>query len=114
VADEAPSVWDVDGGRAARSYANCPYLHHTAEIYPLFGDLLAPLGDGIRVLDIARERLDALGVEGQCFPRSFNRPGWHEGLGQFDAVVSTLALFHLAQDGVRRAGWPERTSLRNP
>jgi SAM-dependent methyltransferase len=50
--DGIPSVWDVDGGEAARAYAEAPYGHHTEEVYSLFGRILDGMGDGIRVLDI--------------------------------------------------------------
>jgi SAM-dependent methyltransferase len=45
------------------------------------------------MLRIARQRLAGRPVE--TFHRSFNADGWDEGLGQFDAIVSNNALFHV-------------------
>ncbi|MGD2174766.1 MAG: class I SAM-dependent methyltransferase [Candidatus Brocadiaceae bacterium] len=134
MSDEDLSIWDVDGGSAARSYARSPYTHYREEIYPLIGQILDGLGDGIRVLDvgagpghcaaefyrrrpdsrtrfvlldvgeamldIAREQLGALRVPCAFHVRDFNDPDWHAGLGQFDAIVSNNALFHLLPDRV--------------
>jgi hypothetical protein len=55
---------------------------------------------GKAMLDIARRRLGELGFEAECFVRDFNRPGWDEGLGCFDAIVSNNALFHVAPAGL--------------
>ena len=132
--DEVPSMWDVDGGAAAESYAALPYGHYKSEVYPLFGAILDSMGDGIRVLDIgagpghlevefyrqrpqsrtrfvlldvgkamlaiAGRRLGDLGFGADCFARDFTRPGWHEGLGRFDAIVSNNALFHVSPDAL--------------
>ena len=52
VPDDVPSIWDVDGGAAAESYAGMPYGHYKSEVYPLFGAILDAFGDDVRVLDI--------------------------------------------------------------
>ena len=128
--NEFLSMWDADGGQAARCYAQKPYGHYKEEVYPLFGEILDAMGDGIRVLDIgagpghcavefykrrprstvrfalmdvgramldiATKRLADMGVTtAECFQRSFNVPGWDEGLGRLDAVISNNALFHV-------------------
>lgn len=46
------SIWDADGGAYAECYANKPHGHYKEEVYPLFVEFLAALGDGARVLDI--------------------------------------------------------------
>ena len=127
--DEIHSMWDFDGGEAARCYASKPCGHYKEEVYPLFADLLAALPPGSRaldvgcgpghmavgfyrahpesdlafglaevgraMLDIAEARLAELGRTAETFQRDFNRPGWHEGLGAYDAVVSNNAVFHV-------------------
>ena len=50
---------------------------------------------GRAMLDIAEERLAALGRTAETFQRDFNRPGWAEGLGTYDAIVSNNAVFHV-------------------
>ncbi len=123
------SMWDADGGEAARCYAEKPYGHYKQEVYPLFAGILDGLGDGVRVLDvgagpghmafefykarpdsqlrfalmdegramldIAARRIRELGFEIECFQRSYNSPGWDEGMGTFDAVVSNNSIFHV-------------------
>ena len=132
--DELVSMWDADGGEAAQCYADKPYGHYKEEVYPLFGEILDAMGDGIRVLDIgagpghfavefykgrpestvrfalmdvgqamldiATRRLAELGVQVECFQRSFNLAGWHEGLGRCDAIVSNNAIFHVRPEGL--------------
>jgi SAM-dependent methyltransferase len=52
-ATQTLSAWfDLDGGKRARRYTALPYGHYKEEIYPLFGEILDGMGDGIRVLDI--------------------------------------------------------------
>ena len=125
---KAISMWDADGGEAARCYADLPFGHYKEEIYPLYGEILDVLGDAIRVLDvgpgpghfayefykrrpgsrtrfalletgqamldIARQRIESLGFVAEYFQRDFNKPGWDEGLGKYDAVVSNNAIFN--------------------
>ncbi|HYF48649.1 MAG TPA: class I SAM-dependent methyltransferase [Planctomycetota bacterium] len=50
---------------------------------------------GQTMLDVAQERLGFIGKSATCVARDFNDDNWHEGLGSFDAIVSTNALFNL-------------------
>lgn len=50
--DDIHSLWDFDGGEAARCYASKPCCHYKEEVYPLFADLLAALPPGSRALDV--------------------------------------------------------------
>ncbi len=129
---EFVSMWDADGGEAARCYAEKPRGHYKEEVYPIFCEILDSLGDGIRVLDvgagpghlaheffkkrpestvrfalmdagqamldIARRRTAELGFEIECFRRSYNLPGWEEGLGRFDAIVSNNSIFNVGPE----------------
>jgi len=50
--DDIHSLWDFDGGEAARCYASKPCCHYKEEVYPLFVDILAALPPGSRALDV--------------------------------------------------------------
>ncbi len=53
------------------------------------------MDEGRAMLDIAARRIRELGFEIECFQRSYNSPGWEEGMGTFDAVVSNNSIFHV-------------------
>ncbi len=60
---------------------------------------------GRAMLDIAARRMKGLGFEIECFQRSYNSPGWEEGMGTFDAVVSNNSIFHVRPE-LRTSGVP--------
>jgi SAM-dependent methyltransferase len=75
--------------------------HLAVEFYkqrPQSRTRFALLDVGQAMLDIARRRLAELGFEAQFLVRDFNLLGWHQGLGQFDVIVSNNALFHVSPD----------------
>jgi SAM-dependent methyltransferase len=45
--------------------------------------------------DLARKRLGQNQLRARFVERSFKEPGWHEGLGKFDAVITNQAVHEL-------------------